>query len=139
MKHLWEYDHPYKCHEGNYLYAPYLHEADGIVVHEEVPSWAAFKADDNSFYAADRDYNLLYRWDWTAWHLEFPQFYPDEQGRTEHHELKLYFMLQRKAFCRSLYVNVTEADEPEVRAWLTECAETVRALWEPILLAEVTP
>jgi hypothetical protein len=135
VKHLWEYDHPYYCTEGNFLYAPYQHSH--LTVHDVLPSWEAFKS-EGGFYDADRDMNLLWRWDWKAWHLEFPEDYPDEQGRTERHELQLFFMLQRKAFCRSLSIDVTPADEPEVRAWLEECAKTIRAIWAPIL-PEVTP
>ena len=134
MKHLWEYDHPYYCNEGNYLHSPMQHS--NVVVHETFPSWQEFK-ESGGFYDADRDMNLLYRWDWKAWHLVFPEDYPDEVGRTEHHVLHLYFMLQRKALCRSLYIEVTAADEPEIRAWLGECAKTVRALWEPLLTPEV--
>lgn len=93
--------------------------------------------EEGGFYNGDRDLNLLYRWDWQAWHLKYPEDFPDEEGRTERHVLELYFMLQRKAFCRSLYVEVTEADEPEVRTWLEGCAKTIRALWEPIIPAEV--
>jgi hypothetical protein len=136
VKHLWEYDHPYYCTEGNYLYSPVRHS--DVTVHDQLPSWEAFK--ESGWFDNDRDLNLLFRWDWKAWHLEFPEDYPDEQGRTESHDLQLYFMLQRKAFCRSVYVAVTPEDEPEVRAWLEECAKTIRAIWEPILPSEgVTP
>jgi hypothetical protein len=135
MKHLWEYGHPYYCKKGNYLHSPTRHPH--LTAHEVLPSWEAFKT-DLGFYNADRDLNLLFRWDWAAWHLENPEDFPDEQGRTEWHELHLYFVLQRRAFCRSLYVDVTEADEPEVRAWLQECARTIRAMWEPINLREVS-
>lgn len=129
-KHLWEYDHPYYCSAGNYLYSP-MHHRD-MSVHDQVDSWESFK-NDYGFHDADRDLNLLFRWDWKAWHLEFPEDYPDEEGRTEKHELMLFFMLQRKALCRSIHIAVTPEDEPEIRAWLEECAKTVRALWEPLI------
>lgn len=128
-KHLWEYDHPYYCNEGNFLYSPVRH-AD-VTVHQVFDSWQEFK--DSGWIDNDRDLNLLFRWDWRAWHLEYPEDYPDEDGATERHELLLFFMLQRKALNRSISVAVTEADEPEVRAWLSECAKTVAALWEPLL------
>lgn len=126
MKHLWEHDHPYYCDEGNFFHSP----RSSYTVHEEM-SWAEFKA--TLFYAGDRDLNLLFRWDWKAWHLEYPEDYPDEEGRTENHVLQLYFVLQRKPFNCSAHVAVTPADEPEVRAWLEECAKTMCALWEPII------
>ncbi|OQQ23355.1 hypothetical protein A6411_23890 [Prescottella equi] len=129
IKHLWEYDHPYYCNEGNYLHSP-VRDRD-ITVHEELASWEEFKS--SGFHEADRDLNLLFRWDWKAWHLVSPEDFPDEEGRTERHELLLFFMLQRKAFNRSISVTVTAADEPEVRAWLAECAKTISALWEPVL------
>lgn len=64
MTHLWEYDHPYYCHEGNYLHVPYQNPE--ITVHKVLPSWEAFKGGDDSYYDADRDQNLLFRWDWVA-------------------------------------------------------------------------
>lgn len=128
-KHLWECDHPYHCSEGSYFFSPMRHI--NCVVHEEFSSWAEFKS--GGWFNSDRDLNLLFRWDWQAWHLEFPDDYPDEDGRTEHHVLQLYFMLQRKARNQSVHVIVTPEDEPEIRAWLTECAKTVSAIWAPIL------
>lgn len=128
MKHLWEYDHPYHCDAGNYFVAPIeFHK-----VHTEFGSWADFK--EELFYGGDRDLDLLFRWDWHAWHLEYPEDYPDGQ---EKHELHLYFIFQRKAYNVSVHVDVTPADEPEIRAWLEECAKTTRALWEPFGVLEV--
>lgn len=120
-KHLWEYDHPYYCAEGNFFHSPMR---SNHTVHEQM-SWTDFK--DTLFYSGDRDLNLLFRWDWHAWHLEYPEDHPDG----EKHQLLLFFVLQRKSYNCSVYVDVTADDEPEVRAWLTECAQTVRALWEP--------
>jgi hypothetical protein len=128
-KHLWEYDHPYYCTEGNYLHSSY--QKPHIESHSELASWQEFK--ESGWFDNDRDLNLLFRWDWKAWHLEEPEDYPDGK---EHHQLLLFFVLQRKAFNRSMHVNVTPADEAEVRAWLTDCAKTMRALWEPIIEQE---
>lgn len=127
VKHLWEYDHPYYCTDGNYFVAP----ASDHEVHTELSSWAKFK--NTLWFSGDRDLNLLFRWDWHAWHLEYPEDYPDGQER---HVLQLYFVLQRKAYNVSAYVDVTRADEPEVREWLAECAKTIHALWEPIAIPE---
>ncbi|OBK22537.1 hypothetical protein A5635_21720 [Mycobacterium asiaticum] len=71
----------------------------------------------------------MFRWDWHAWHLEYPEDYPD----SEKHELQLFFMLQRKAFNKSVSIAVTPADEPDVRAWLQERAKTMAAIWQPLL------
>lgn len=127
LKHLWEFDHPYYCDDGNY----FVSAVDSHKVHTEFDSWADFK--EELFYGGDRDLNLLFRWDWHAWHLEYPEDHPDGEER---HVLHLYFILQRKAYNVSVHVNVTPADEPEVRAWLAECAPTIRAMWEPIVIAE---
>lgn len=130
MKHLWEYDHPYYCETGNYLHSPY--QKPDIISHEEFPSWAEFK--ESGWMETDPDLNLVFRWDWHAHHIEFPGDFPDEEGRTEHHELELFLVLQRKAFNRSISIEVTEADEPEVRAWLVERARTIVSLWEPLVV-----
>lgn len=92
-KHLWEYDHPYYCNEGNYLASP-VRDAE-LNCWQEYESWQDFHDDWGD---TDPDLNLVFRWDWKAWHLEWPEDYPDEEGRTERHQLLLYFMLQRKAF-----------------------------------------
>ena len=122
-KHLWEYDHPYYCEEGNYLAVPARH-AD-LDCWSKYDSWKAFFEDWGD---SDPDYNLVFRWDWHAWHLE----YPDEHSEPKH-ELQIFFMLQRKAFNKSASVTVTEDDEPAVRAWLEERSKKVRDIWEPFL------
>ena len=107
-QHLWEVDHPYYAAEGNF-YKPGLHN--------QFESWAEFT--ETTFYAGDRDMNLLYRWDWKRW----------EDGEET---LSLFFILQRKAIACSAEMPVTEADEPAVRKWLGQCALTIRDLWEPL-------
>lgn len=126
IKHLWECGHPYYCSEGNYLASP-VRNAD-LDCWEEHASWASFIEDWGS---SDPDMNLFFRWDWHAWHLEYPEEYPEEK-----HELKLFVMLQRKAFNKSITIAVTEADEPAIREWLQQRAKTVAAIWEPFLEAE---
>ena len=128
QKHLWEYDHPYYCNEGNYLASP-VRDAE-LNCWQEYESWQDFYDDWGD---TDPDLNLLFRWDWKAWHLEWPEDYPDEEGRTEQHQLLLYFMLQRKAFNKSIYVTLTADDEPAVRKWLTQRARTMAAIWSPLL------
>lgn len=122
QKHLWEYDHPYYCNEGNYFASGY----DYHRVHTDHDSWQSFVED--GFFDSDPELNLLFRWDWIARHLEDPEEYPDES-----HQLKLYFILQRKANLHSNHVTVTAADEPAIRAWLVERATSVSAIWEPLI------
>lgn len=123
VKHLWEYDHPYYCTDGNYLAIPYEHPE----CWEEYDSWQDFFEEWGD---SDPDMNLVFRWDWRAWHLEFPEEHPEEN-----HVLKLFVMLQRKAFSKSISVAVTADDEPAVREWLTERAKTVAAIWAPLIAA----
>lgn len=112
--HLWEIDHPYYCAEGNYFKRGQ---------HALWSSWKDFKGE--TFYVTgDRDQNLLFRWDWRK-----PGFC-DWDGEEY---LLLFFVLQRKGFNCSHQITVTEADEPAIRAWLAECAQTMRATWEPLL------
>lgn len=78
----------------------------------------------------DPDMNCLFRWDWRAMHLEFPEDYPD--GAEEHY-LDLFFMMQGRPYNQSVRIKVTPADEPAVRAWPAGRAETMRAMWQPFL------
>lgn len=130
MTHLWEYDHPYYCNEGNFFWSPARDPE--YVVHNEYGSWADFIDDWGD---SDPDLNLVFRWDWqrsdpSDWSYEIEN---DPEFELPGDVLKLFFMLQRKAFCRSVHVNVTEDDESIVRDWLTKRAATMRAIWEPLL------
>lgn len=120
VKHLWEYDHPYYCMEGNF-FKPGQHALFG--------SWREF-ADDTLFASGDRDLNLLVRWDWISW-----QRHPDPDLRSEDPDnLLLFFVLQRKAILCSAGIAVTDDDEPAVLRFLEECAKTMAAIWEPVVL-----
>lgn len=124
QKHLWEYDHPYYCNEGNYLASP-VRDAS-LDCWEKHDSWQSFFEDWGD---SDPDLNLIFRWDWHAHHLEYPEDYPDG----EKHELQLFLLLQRKAFNKSISVSLTPDDEPAVRKWLQERAKTIAAIWEPMI------
>ena len=47
--------------------------------------------------------------------------------------LQLFYFMQRKARNMSVFVSVTEDDEPAVREFLTAKADHMRKLWEPLL------
>jgi hypothetical protein len=113
-QHLWEIDHPYYAAEGKFFKLGH---------HTLFTSWDEFI--ETTFFDGDRDLNLLYRWDW-----EKPGF-NDWEGDEQ---LKLFFILQRKAICCSVEMPITDADEPRVRWFLEECARTMRAIWEPVAL-----
>ena len=73
--------------------------------------------------------NMLYRWDWHAWHLEYPNDHPNG---SESHELELFWMMPRKGIMARDTITVTPADEPAVRAWLEPHWQYMRDLWEPL-------
>lgn len=121
VTHLWEIDHPYYAEEGNYY--------SSRDCHDEFESWSDFK--ESGVFDADRDMNLIYRWDW---YKHDPADYELPDVMPEGVTLKIYIMGQRKARACSQFITVTEADEPEIRAWLIECAKTITAIWAPIQL-----
>jgi hypothetical protein len=82
----------------------------------------------SGFYAADDDYNLLYRWDWSE---PDPSDYAEGETYDDRPTLKLFYMLQRKARPQSVHVMVTRADEPEIRAWLAKKWQHLQRLWTP--------
>ncbi|MGP3684122.1 hypothetical protein ACTVZO_05310 [Streptomyces sp. IBSNAI002] len=108
--HLWEIDHPYYCAQANHYGRN----------HTSWHSWADF-SNDTLFVTGDRDMNYLVRWDW------------QHDDETAEHTLDLFFVIQRKGYLCSHTIKVTPADEPAIRVWLTECAQTMRATWEPLL------
>ncbi len=115
--HLWEIDHPYYCQEGNF----YKNGLD-----TEYASWDEFTG--TGFFSGGRDLNLLFRWDWTSWRR-----HPDPELRCdEPEELRLFFVLQRKAILCSVGIRITDDDEPRVRRFLDDCSRTVAALWAPL-------
>jgi hypothetical protein len=51
----------------------------------------------------------------------------------EQHYLDLFFMIQGRPYNQSVRIEVTEADEPAVRARLAGRSETMRAMRGPVL------
>ena len=136
--HLWEYDHPYYCSQGNY-FRNGLHEAFGSW--EDFAQPAGFVQgipSGNVLYDFDDDLNFLFRWDWirpdpSDYKYELEE---DPEFQIPGDTLLLFFMAQRKGRNFSAEVSVTEADEPAVRAWLTRKAKYMRKMWEPFLDGE---
>lgn len=119
MKHLWEVDHAYYCNEGNY----YSNEC-GF----EYKSWQDFIEEMGG---VDKDYNLLFRWDWTE---EDDDGEPNFKGDVNYRngKLKLFWMHQRKGRYVYNIVEVCRADEPAVIAYLTPFWQHLRDLWMPL-------
>jgi hypothetical protein len=113
-QHLWEVEHPYYANEGNF-YAKGHHQTFG--------SWTEFLEDEGD---SDLDLNLVYRWDWTLEEVE------EGEERSDRDELKIFFILQRKAICRSVAISVTKADEEAVRAYLLPRWAKIQELWAPM-------
>lgn len=115
--HLWEIKHPYYCNEGNY-YAP----------GQEQP-YHRYESFDGFLFEwgdADLDMNLVFRWDWK-------KVVDDEDAPEEVRDrLMVFIMGQRKGLYQWCEIDVTEADEEAVRAYLMPRWEHLRRLWEGI-------
>lgn len=118
---LWESKHAYYAQEGNYF---------SNDCHTEFKRWQDFLAEEGE---SDLDYNLVYRWDWDESDDtgESSTFTGDDYYRNG--TLRIYFMGQRNARCRSVFVSVCRADEPAVRAWLQPRLDHLAALWAPMM------
>jgi hypothetical protein len=112
VRKLWTARHPYHCTGGCY----YTSEPCG----QEYDSWAAFLSD---WKESDEDYNLLFRWDW----------YEGEENEIEpgRARVELHYFMQRKGYPYTCRVDVTRADEPAVRAFLTKKWRHMQKLWAP--------
>jgi hypothetical protein len=123
---LYEVSHPYYGAEAERDYHVEFETLD------ELEKWLD---------AYDEDMNFVYRWDWTvpldediAGALRCGEDAPQEA-------LTLYVVLQRKSRFVNLYVPVTAADEPRVRALLTSdrVLGALRRTWAPLLDQEWEP
>ena len=115
-------NHPYYASEGNYF-------SNGC--HTEHESWSDFIEEEGD---GDLDMNLIYRWDWST---PDPDDY-DPAGEPDypmpdHDTLKLFYIGQRKALARSVFVTVHDDDEDAVMAWLQVRADHLRLVWAPLL------
>lgn len=116
-QHLWEVDHPYYCNEGNY----FARGSEQPTQHYEC--WSEFfDAEGDS----DFDMNLLFRWDWRKADPE------GERWGNEKDQLSIFWMGQRKGLYRWATIDVTDADEPEVRKFLEARWQHLVTLWEGI-------
>ena len=118
--YLWGVEHPYYWNEGSF------HERGMHVRHD---SWADFIQEMGD---ADEDLNLVCRWDWKQ---DEPD--EDEDGAATPvpagtGTLKVFYVVQRKAYTFSHEVAVTAADEPAVRAWLEQKWRHLQRLWAPL-------
>jgi len=119
-KHLWEVKHPYYCNQGNY------HARESVET--EYRSFSDFMDEMGD---ADKDYNLVFRWDWKEENdgLE-STFNGDVNYRNG--KLFVFFMQQRRGNYVYSVIDVCRADEPAVIAYLQPYAEYMRELWQPL-------
>ena len=121
---LWEANHPYYCAESNFYVGgmpqrPLMPgEEFAPFDHYEFDSWAAFGWKDS-----DPDLNLVFRWDWQ---VPDPDDY-EEGEEVPGERLLLFVMHQRKGRFVICSMPVQRSEEPEIRAWLTERKEAIRA------------
>ena len=109
MPHLWEVKHPYYSADSNF-YAPGM----------EHETWADFiDAEGDS----DFDMNLLFRFDWIK---------ADADNEQDGDKLFLFWMGQRKGLYRWSVIDIKDADEDAVRAWLKPRFDHLKKLWEPL-------
>ena len=114
MSKLWESDHPYYASEGCFYRTGH---------HENIGSWTEFM--DSEWHINDPDLNLLYRWDWD-------ECDPDDGDEERAPLLKLYYVMQRKAYTFSVHVTVSRDDEPEIREWLMLRRLKINEIWSPL-------
>lgn len=121
-KHLWEYDHPYYCSDSNY------YARGDQQPFTEYENWSDFFDEMEN---ADKDLNLLFRWDWHR--LDEEELGWAEEDEYTGDTLQLFFMGQRKGLFFINFVKVTENDEDAVRMYLRGYADKMRKLWDPLL------
>ncbi|MDB5618395.1 MAG: hypothetical protein JWQ24_2633 [Tardiphaga sp.] len=93
-------------------------------------SWPDFIEDQGE---SDFDMNLVFRWDWR-------KADPDgEKWGNETDELQIFFMGQRKGLYRWVEIEVTDSDEPAVKAWLEKRWCYLQLLWEGIAATPAQP
>jgi len=107
QKHLWDYEHPYYCNQGNYF------SNDTISTYE---TWTDFYEDENNR-DMDIDMNLIFRWDWD-----------DERG------LMFFIIGQRHGVFRSVWIKHPEKEkESEIRTYLQQHFDRMLENWAPFL------
>ena len=89
---------------------------------ERYESWDDFIAELGGM---DEDYNLLFRWD-----LRGKEWYDDDDFTG--YRIELSYVQQRKGGGMGVTVEVTEEDEPKIRAYLTTKLSYLLQLWTPI-------
>ena len=116
---LWEAKHPYYCNLGGYF--------SGEKVEGNYKSWSEFIDEEGD---ADFDMNLLFRWDWEK--LDGEPYEPGDDPNYRDGVLRLFWIAQRKGYYRYTNVEVCQADEPAVRAWLQERLDYLVCMWLPL-------
>jgi hypothetical protein len=126
-KNLWEVKHPYYCEGQNFF-----RRLDSSTQTEfEYKTFALFLSEWGE---ADKDYNLLFRWDWKDWKEENEDGSLNFNGDVNYRngELILTFMTQRKGYHAQCRVEVCRADEPAVIEYLRPHWDHMKSLWEPL-------
>lgn len=110
---LHETKHPYYCESGHYFGT-----GSSGSPNRHYRNFSAFLSDWDG---ADKDYNLLFRWDWNT-----------SEEQPARHILSLFYFIQRKGYHIAVTTDVTPEDEPAVRAFLEPHWKQMRKLWNGI-------
>lgn len=125
-KHLWEVEHAYYGAASMYYVSP----RDLAPYLEDYESWEQF-VEGETYYDADLDMNLLYRWDWREAELDWID---EEEDPYTGDTLYLYYILPRRGILAVVTIKVERSDEDKVREWLQVRAQYMADLWAPLVL-----
>jgi hypothetical protein len=104
--------HPYYCHDNNY----YSNEA--------AQRYKTFKQFIEEWADADKDYNLLFRWDVTL---------RDEDKPEKGYSFSAFYILQRKGIFMPITVDkITEEDVPTLMKFISGYWDIMKKIWQPI-------
>lgn len=106
-KNLWEYEHPYYMHEGNYFKAG---------LHARFDSWQEFISEHGD---EDIDMNRIHRWDFNI--------------NPKQSTVYFYYILQRKAIISSVEINFKLDELDLIKEFLKPHAELNKKLWQGVL------
>ena len=126
-------EHPYSAPSGNFFANSSMMEPYTLVF----DSWDEFL---DEMGAADKDYNLLYRWDYLHPDVaKYADIFVYDEDKVP--ELKLTYIMQRKAnFLYCVVRNITDSDADSIKNYLQEQYEYLKLLWEPFTTEDkVTP
>ena len=117
MRHLWEYEHPYYCHDNNYF---------SNKCSRTFNSWKEFLAEEGE---SDLNMNLVFRFDCKPVTDDNGDYLPVD---TNGFILSLFIIGQRKGLFRTVAVKAKCEDEQSIIAYLKPRLAKLKSLWKPL-------